>query len=220
MPLRAVVFDLDGTLVASERDIAAALNHVLESLGRPPHPLDAVRRMIGRGAAQLLRAGLGEGGAHLFGEAHARFRTAYAARLLDTTRPYPGVPEALAQLAARGWVLGVATNKPSVFTQPMLERLGAAAWGIRAVASADEVAERKPDPAVLRLALTRLGLDGAPPGETAYVGDMAIDVETGQRFGCHTLGVTWGFDPAGLRAARPEAVAATPAEMAELLLGL
>jgi phosphoglycolate phosphatase len=215
--IQSVVFDLDGTLIDSHRDIARALNEVLEALGHPAHDPEKVKTMIGGGVDTLLRRALGEDDRALLDSARARFRGSYEAHLFDTTTLYAGVFEAIEALRNEGLTLAVATNKPSFFTRPILERLSLDRAGIRAFASADETKKKKPDPSVVKLALERAGASTAPE-RALYVGDMPVDVETGRAFGCRVIGVGWGFDPQGLRAAHPDAwVDAASAWRSEIL---
>ena len=208
--MNAVVFDLDGTLIDSHRDIAEAVNDVLVSLELPPHDPESVKTMIGGGVATLLSRALGEERMHLFDRARARFKDAYAARLTETTRLYDGVAEMLEELARGGTTSVVATNKPSFFTKEIAARLR---LQVAAFACSDEVRERKPDPAVVRLALERAGVDAG----SAYVGDMPIDVETARRAALPFLGVAWGFDPRGLIASGCERIFDQPRGLVEAL---
>jgi phosphoglycolate phosphatase len=210
----AVVFDLDGTLIDSHRDIAAAVNDVLTSLDLPPHDPDQVKRMIGGGVATLLARALGDR-TDRFDDARARFKEAYRARLVDTTRCYDGVLKMLDALAGAGIVSAVATNKPSYFTTELARHLELDTR-IAAFACADEVPEKKPDPAVVRLALARAGQSSA----IAYVGDMPVDWETSRRSGAPFIGVAWGFDATGLAASGCERIVDQPDALEAMIVGL
>ncbi len=209
-PVSVAVFDLDGTLIDSHRDIAAALDEVLVDVGAEPLGPEVIRTMIGGGAKVLIQRALGDRVDALFASAHARFYDVYRRRLLETTRLYDGVEAMLATLAERGVVCAIATNKPAAFTAPIVEALELELpW-----ASADEVPDKKPDPAVVRLALERAGAPDVPAAHVGYVGDMPIDRETAARCGARFFGVGWGFDPAGL-----EGAAETVASLTDRLLG-
>lgn len=208
----AIVFDLDGTLVDSLRDLSASVNEVLSALQRPTREDYEIRSMIGHGVAHLLGEALGDV-PELLPKARELFRGIYEARLLATTRCYPGLPEVLRQLAQRV-PLAIATNKPSAFTSKIVAGLNLEALGLSAWASADEVPARKPDPAVLRLACERLG---GPLGPIGYVGDMPVDIATARNFGGIAVGVAWGFDPAGTRAANPDLWLNQPSDLLRLL---
>ncbi|MCC7386631.1 MAG: HAD-IA family hydrolase [Deltaproteobacteria bacterium] len=212
----AVVFDLDGTLIDSHRDLADAVNATLADLGRAPHPVEAVKQMIGHGVVHLLTRALGESDREQIDRARARFILHYRAGLLRTTVLYEGVPALLERLAARGIRLGLATNKPAEMTAAIVAGLAPLARHIAGVASADETTARKPDPAVLRLALARAAPD-APLDATVYVGDMSVDVEAARALGCRVLGAGWGFAPEQLAAASPDGWAADPQAAGDIL---
>jgi 2-phosphoglycolate phosphatase len=219
----AVVYDLDGTLIDSHRDIANALNHVLASLGRPTHSPDAVRKMIGHGVESLLVSALGERNESHLREARASFKDAYGARLLETTVLFDGIPKALRSIHEHGALQVIATNKPSFFTRTIVEALGLESLGVLAAACADEAGARKPSPRVIELALERAAQIAQRPlparSETLYVGDMPVDVEAGRAFGCSVLGVAWGFDPDGMRGADPDGWVESPRALAAFAIG-
>jgi phosphoglycolate phosphatase len=199
----AAVFDLDGTLVDSVPDLAAALNRVLAEAGLPPHSRDAVARMVGHGVARLVERGFAAAGAPLDLAALPRwvdrFLHFYAEDLSTLTRPYPGVPEALDALAAAGWRLGVCTNKPTRLSVRLLDALGLLAR-FGAVVGGDATPERKPHPAPLRTTLDQLGV---PAAAAVFVGDSETDVLTARAVGLPVVLVRYGYT-----AMPPEALAA------------
>lgn len=217
MTLEAVVFDLDGTLVDSLRDIADSLNEVLQSLDRPTYSNDVIRRMVGGGVRALLERALGSDADTLMPLARRRFAPIYERRLLAHTRPYPGISSLLVALRRKGVRIGVATNKPAAYTGPLVRRLGIASV-VHGVASADEVARKKPDPLVLQLALARMTDRTIPPERVAYVGDMPVDVHTARAHGALAVGVGYGFDPEGTQRSGPDVYAATGAALHASLL--
>lgn len=201
-PAALVVFDLDGTLVDSSADLASALNATLDRLhpGTPPLGVTEVRAMIGDGALKLITRALRAVGAHDVPEdALPVFLECYGARLLGETHLYPGTRETLAALAPRQ--LAVLTNKPGGFSRTILEGLGVAPF-FRAVYGGGDLPRKKPDPAGL---LRLLEETGTQPEDAVMVGDSAIDVRTGRAAGVRTIGVRYGFDPAGLRQEPPDA---------------
>lgn len=203
MTKRLLVFDLDGTLVDSTRDLASAVNAMLAELapGTPSLPVPVVRSMIGNGAANLVGASLRRAGLpHAPDQALPVFLDHYGRCLLDTTRLYPGVAEDLATLD--GFDLAVLSNKPGPLCRRILEGLGVAARFARIWGTGD-FAGRKPDPGPLRALLRELG---AVPQRTALVGDSAVDVQTARAAGVAVYGVAWGLDPESLRAAPPDAM--------------
>lgn len=196
-----LVFDLDGTLVDSLRDLATATNRALDRIapGTPPLPVEEVRAFVGDGARQLLRRSLEKAGLpNTVDELLPIYLECYAACLLDTTRLFPGVPEALDRL--RGRTLAVLTNKPGDLSRRVLTGLGVADRFAR-IYGAGDVPGHKPDPAGLLRILEELGVPG---GRAVLVGDSEVDVRTGRAAGVRTVGVTYGLHPEGLRAVPPD----------------
>ncbi|MFN8543289.1 MAG: HAD-IA family hydrolase [Candidatus Binatia bacterium] len=204
-----VAFDLDGTLADTRADLVAAVNHVLEDVGRAPIAPDVLYRYVGDGARALVERALGPAGAGLVTAAIARFMDYYGAHLLDATRLYPGLEEALAELAGRGVALSVLTNKPEAMSRTILEGLGVARHFV-AVLGGDSLPTRKPDPAGLELLRQRTG---TPRERTLLVGDSRVDVETARAARVSFCGVAWGIVPDQLREANPERVVASAAEL-------
>lgn len=214
MGAHLLVFDLDGTLVDSRRDLAAATNAALGRVapGVEALPLEVVTSFIGEGARLLVERSLRYAGLDLPPEEVLPvFFECYRERLLDTTRLYPGVAQALEALA--GTTLAVLTNKPGEFSRAILDGLGVASHFAR-IWGAGDVPERKPDPAGLRRLLAGLGADAAG---TWMVGDSAIDVQTARAAGLRVTGVTWGFDPVALRAAGPDRLLDEPGALVSLV---
>ncbi|MGE0455629.1 MAG: HAD-IA family hydrolase [Vicinamibacteria bacterium] len=213
--VRLVVFDLDGTLVDSSRDLASAVNAALVRL-EPRAPAlshERVRSFIGDGARTLVARSLAAAGLAVPAErALPVFLERYSRCLLDTTVLYPGVVECLERL--RGRRLAVLTNKPGGLSRRILEGLGVSERFFRVVGGDD--APRKPDPAGL-LSLAREA--AASPGEVLMVGDSANDVRTGRAAGAFTVGVRYGFDPAGLAAEPPDATVEGLEQLAALVGG-
>ena len=204
---RAVLFDLDGTLVDSLRDIANAMNHVLAAAGFPTHAEDDYRAHVGWGAGDLVRRALpaearDDVDVDVDVERHLKsFRERYASHLVEATAPYPGIEDALRKLLDRGIPVAVLSNKPEDSTRAVVAKLfGDLAFA--EVRGARAEVPHKPDPAAL-LAVARQ-LDIAP-SQCAYVGDTEIDVQAAIRAGMMPVAVAWGFRP---KAAR-EALAAT-----------
>jgi phosphoglycolate phosphatase len=196
-----VVFDLDGTLIDSAGDLVAAVNAALQRLapGVPPVPGERVRTFIGDGAGMLVARTLAAAGVDVSTEAALPvFLDCYSARLLDTTVLYDGVIEALDALHDR--TLAVLTNKPGEMSRHILAGLGVEGRFAR-ICGAGDVPARKPDPAGLRWLLAEAGV---PPESAVLIGDSAIDVRTGRAAGVHTVGVTYGLDPARLEAVPPD----------------
>jgi phosphoglycolate phosphatase len=211
---RLLVFDLDGTLVDSVRDLAVAANEAIAEVapGSPVVPLEAVVSYVGEGARILVERCLRHAGLGLEPEAVLPvFFETYARHLLDTTALYPGVAAALDTLS--GATLAVLTNKPGDFSRTILEGLGVAARFARVWGYGD-VPARKPDPSGLLRLVEELG---ATPAETWMIGDSAIDMRTARAAGVRACGVTWGLDPAGVRAAAPAVLLDSAEGFARLL---
>ena len=191
-PCRLFLFDLDGTLVDSSRDIAHAVNRMLERLQLPTLRAAQILEFVGEGSRVLVERALGAASRRaaapeLVSQGSALYLEEYAEHMLDSTRLYPGVGRALDALE---WAtLGVVTNKLERFTRPILEALGVSER-FSIILGGDSTAERKPDPGPLREAMARAGV---PASETAMVGDSRIDVEAGRAAGAFTCGIAAGF---------------------------
>lgn len=184
------VFDLDGTLIDSARDLAESIGELLGSYGAAPLPLSEVVTMVGEGAPILVRRALARAGLRAGAdEALARFTTIYDRRLLDHTVAYPGIPEALA-LAIQHGPLAVLTNKPLGPSIGVLEALGLRGYFSRVIGG-DSEHGRKPDPAGL-LALQAL----APGAPLVMVGDSPADWKVAVNAGCAFVFARYGFGAA------------------------
>lgn len=187
---RLIVFDLDGTLVDSRRDIADAANALLESCGAMPLPEDRIGRMVGDGAATLVARAFEAGGVQRPPDALDRFLAIYNRRLLAHTRPYPGMVETLDILGSRAR-LAVLTNKPIAATREILEGLDLARFfSPDAILGGDGSHPRKPDPAGLQ---HLIGHAGVPPEATMLVGDSVIDWRTARAAGTGICLARYGF---------------------------
>ncbi|KAA2237467.1 phosphoglycolate phosphatase [Salinarimonas soli] len=187
----AVLLDLDGTLIDSARDLMEALNRLLAEQGLRAVDLDETRAMIGDGARVLVERALARTGGAPDDAARLmpRFLAIYEADASRHTRPYPGVVETLERLKAAGLRLAVVTNKPEAATRAILEALALDRF-MDAVVGGDTLAQRKPDPAPLREALRRLGIEA---GRAAMVGDNHHDVEAGHAAGLPVVAVSYGY---------------------------
>lgn len=174
MKPKALIFDLDGTLVDSVPDLAAAANRLLAELGRPGLATAAIAAMVGDGVAKLVERVLAAQQPAMATSPAlvARFGTFYEADIVTRTRPYPGVVEGLAALAAEGVALAVCTNKLGHATKVVLGALDLARF-FAVVVGGDSLPRHKPDPAPLRFALARLGVDATA---AAMLGDHRNDV--------------------------------------------
>jgi phosphoglycolate phosphatase len=185
-----IVFDLDGTLIDSSRDLADSTNALIEEHGGTPLGLDEVTAMVGKGASVLVRRALAAAGLKSMPrDALERFLAHYDKRLTRHTRPYPGIPETLRDLRAAGWPLAVLTNKPQRQTVEILDRLDLAPEFFQVIGG-DTDAGRKPDPTGLLQIVTRAG---ATPASTVLVGDSAVDLETARNADTRICLTRYGF---------------------------
>lgn len=215
----ALVFDLDGTLVDSRRDIATAVNRLRGELGLAALPLEAILGMVGEGARLLVeRALAADRGAALEPDldgALARYLEIYREVCLDTTVPYPGIPALLADLSRR-YPLALLSNKGEALSRVLLDGLGLTPW-LPEVLGGDSLATRKPDPAGLALLARRLAV---PVADLALVGDSRVDAETARNAGSSFALAEWGFPPAtALAGVKADWRFASPKEMREAFLG-
>ena len=193
MPLRSATFDLDGTLVDSIPDLAAACHAMLAELGQPSRTDDDVHRFVGKGMAVLVERCLtwdAAPEASLLEAGIASFRRHYADINGRASTVYPGVVEGLEAFRALGLPLGVVTNKPAAFTAPLLERMGLAAY-FEVVISGDTLAFKKPRPEPLLHACALLATE---PGLNLHVGDSLNDIESARAAGCPVICVPYGYN--------------------------
>jgi phosphoglycolate phosphatase len=187
---RLFVFDLDGTLVDSLRDLADSANDLLGQCGAPPLSIDAVGRMVGEGAATLVSRVFAASGVPEPADALDRFLAIYDGRLLNHTRPYDGMPEALDALAERA-SLAVLTNKPLLATRRVLDGLRLSRFfDAGAVLGGDGPLARKPDPTALRSLCARVSVD---PEQAMLVGDSFVDWQTSRNAGTAICLARYGF---------------------------
>jgi phosphoglycolate phosphatase len=188
-PVRLLVFDLDGTLVDSSQDLADSVNAMLTDLGAPPLTETEVTRMVGEGAAVLVRRALVRAGVKVDPrDALDRFLAHYDTRLLATTKPYPGMIEVLQAVRDR-YALAVLTNKPALPTMRLLEGLGLIEF-FRDVVGGDTAYGRKPDPAGLLALVDRATVT---PEAAMLIGDSPVDLATARAAGTRICLARYGF---------------------------
>ena len=190
-PAAAVIFDLDGTLVDSLPDLAAAMNDTLRELGHAAHPVAFYRPLVGGGIEEMIAGALppGSRGPRRVAAAHALMRVHYRAHALRTTRPYPGIRWLLAELVRRRVPLAVLSNK---LHEDARRVVGGVFPGVpfQAVLGLQPPRAAKPDPAGVLAAARLLRL---PPRQLLLVGDGETDMLAARRSGARPLGVTWGY---------------------------
>ena len=212
---RLIAFDLDGTLVDSRRDLAESANQLIMELGGVPLRVNAIGRMVGEGAALLVRRALAAAGIGDAPGGLARFLEIYDGRLLNHTRPYDGIAGAV--LAARRHSrVAVLTNKPAGQSERILAGLGLRDL-FDEVVGGDGPLPRKPDPEAL---LTLMKRSGATGGNTLLVGDSTIDHQTARRAASRCCLAAYGFGYETLPAEQltgEEWIAADPQELAAII---
>lgn len=222
--LHGVLIDLDGTLMDTAPDLAAAANRMRADFGLPPLPLDRIAAFVGKGAEVLVHRALtddldGRAEPEVFARGRASFYAHYTVENGLQAIVFDRVPQALAQLRGRGLKVACVTNKPKEFTIPLLAKMDLARH-FDAVVAGDEVAEKKPHPALLLEACRRLQLK---PTEVMLIGDSVNDAQAAGAAGCRCMLVETGYNEgegvAGL-AGSPglDAIVATLAEAVRWIL--
>jgi phosphoglycolate phosphatase len=212
--LKAVLIDLDGTLMDTAPDLAEAVNRVRAGFGLEPLLVSAVAQFVGKGADVLVHRSLtdsfdGQVDAQRFAPARLAFSRHYHAVNGQASVVFSGVADALQAMRSRGWRLACVTNKPREFTLPLLERAALMRW-LDAVVCGDEVPHRKPHPAVVLEACRRLGV---VPGQAVMVGDSGNDVQAASAAGVRLVLVETGYnegEPVRSLASRPGVDAIVP----------
>jgi phosphoglycolate phosphatase len=191
---KAIIFDLDGTLLDTQQDIARSMNSVLLQAGLPAHTIAAYRSFIGYGFSALVKRSLPE--QYRDGETVRQYesllRREYSRLWPDNTRPHAGIPELLNALSCLNIKMAVLSNKPDDFTQVLVGRL-LGRWHFDQILGIGSGFPRKPDPAGA-LAIARHC--GSKPSETIFLGDSHSDMLTAVRAGMYPAGALWGFQTA------------------------
>jgi phosphoglycolate phosphatase len=215
--IKLVVFDLDGTLIDSELDLATSVNAMLRHFGRKELPLEVIATYIGDGAPMLIRRALGDPAhATFLQEALNFFLLYYRDHKLDNTRAYEGIGEALKRVATLDGhprTMAVLTNKPVRASRDILAGLGLSQFFFQTYGG-NSFETKKPDPLG---ANTLMREAAAQPEETVMVGDSGVDILTARNAGLWSIGVTYGFAPQTLDQVPPDVLVDTPAELAQAL---
>jgi len=213
--VKLLIFDLDGTLIDSRQDLVNAVNAARAHLGLPAIEDRLIASYVGDGAPVLIQRALGpQASQEQIQEALQFFLDYYSRHKLDFTHPYPGVPEKLQQLAARGLKMAVLTNKPVRISQAILEGLSLDRFFF-AVYGGNSFPHKKPHPVGVETLQSEAGVS---PEATLLVGDSAVDVRTARNAGVRVCGVTYGFQPETLRQEPPDLLVDSFAELADMLL--
>jgi phosphoglycolate phosphatase len=216
MNFKAIIFDLDGTLLDTLEDIALSMNSVLTRAGFASHPVPAYRGFVGEGITTLARRVLPEEHRDdaTVGQMVADMLIEYAKHWADHTRPYPGITEVLDALTGKGIRMAVLSNKMDSFTKEMTATLFSS-WAFAKVIGARPDFPSKPDPAGALLIARTLKIREE---EFLYLGDSHIDMKTAVQAGMFPVGALWGFQSAdALRAAGARVLLQEPGELLKLL---
>lgn len=184
------IFDLDGTLLDTLQDLAAAVNFALRKNGMEEHSIDDIRRFVGNGVRKLIERAVPDGSKNpRIDEVFADFRSYYMQHSLDTTKPYDGITEILQELKMRGCKMAVVSNKMMAATQELVAHF----FPEIEVAIGENEAEgirKKPAPDMVFEALNRLGAEAE---SAVYIGDSDVDIQTARNAGVLCISVLWGF---------------------------
>jgi phosphoglycolate phosphatase len=212
--IEGVLFDLDGTLLDSAPDLYAALLAQCAEEGALPPPYAPVREVVSRGARAVLRCAFADRGEAALEALTPRYLQLYKDVMAQQTQTFDGVDDLLARIEASGLHWAIVTNKAAFLTDELIRRIG---WSGRAsaVVSGDTLPVKKPDPAPVRLACERAGVE---PARCLFVGDDRRDVQAGAAAGLYTVAVSWGYlDGGDPHAWGADIVLDHPAELADLL---
>jgi phosphoglycolate phosphatase len=193
MKFKSVTFDLDGTLLDTVGDLAAACRQMLEELALPARSADEIRSFVGQGMVVLVRRCLDRGvppGDELLERAVASLKSHYAAVNGENTRIFDGVLDGLAAWQKTGLPMAVVTNKPAAFSEPLLIKTGLAHY-FSSIVSGDTTPHRKPHPQPIYHACAALGTD---PADNLHIGDSRHDIETARNAGCAVYCVPYGYN--------------------------
>lgn len=183
------IFDLDGTLLNTLNDLAASTNYALRWAGMPEHSVDDVRRFVGNGVKKLMERAIPDGLDNpKFDETYATFRKHYLEHSRDTTKPYSGIPEVLAELKRRGKKLAIVSNKFYAATQELARHFFPET--IEVAIGERENIRKKPAPDTVLEAMRQLGVGKEG---TVYIGDSDVDIDTARNVGVPCISVLWGF---------------------------
>ncbi len=206
------IFDLDGTLLDTLDDLAAAVNYALRQHGMPEHTREDVRRFVGNGVRLLMTRAIPDGEDNpLFEATFQTFREYYMEHSLDTTRPYDGIPELLGELRARGKRVAVVSNKFYAATSELCHHFFPDTVEVAIGEHEAEGIRKKPAPDTVKEAFRQLGVDSR---NAVYIGDSDVDLQTARNAGLPCISVLWGFrDRAFLEAHGATTFVTTPEEI-------
>lgn len=212
---KLVIFDLDGTLLDTIADLAAAANHALQKAGFPVYDTETIRTFVGNGISKLLERALPEGArtAENVERLRTDFVPYYDAHKAEQSKPYPGVAALLLRLQERGMMLAVASNKYQAATEKLVAHYFPAIRFVKVMGQREGVPV-KPDPTIV---FDIMEAAGVGKEDVLYVGDSGVDMQTAHNAGVDAVAVSWGFRPrTELEAFRPLAIIDRAEELADL----
>lgn len=211
--IKGCIFDLDGTLVDSLKDLAVSTNHALEVCGVSPHPVEKYKQFVGNGMIKQIQRALGKDHLDLFDQCSQEFLKYYKNHCFDYTRPYPGIHELVECLYKNGYKLACVTNKPHEVAEVIVKQLFPDRFITVYGGSKDY--PKKPDITSLNLALNDLQLSA---DECVFIGDSNVDIQTGLNASMRTIGCAWGFrGEEELKAAGAEKIAYCAKDIKEFI---
>lgn len=211
---KAVVFDLDGTLVDSLSDLAISANAAVAQMGFPVHSVDEVKTFVGNGVGKLISRSLPNGvEPSVVDDCLDIFRRFYDCHLLDNTKPYDGIVDMLESMKKNGIFVAVLSNKYDA----AVKRITSSLFGplVDCAFGESDLIPRKPSPDGLMVVVDKLGLDLA---DVIFVGDSDVDIQTARNAGVKSVGVLWGFKPDSLIEAQPDYLVSTPDQLLQLVV--
>lgn len=216
MKFKAVIFDLDGTLLDTIEDIGDSMNNVLEKNGLPVHDAESYKYFVGNGMRELVRLALPEDkrSESFIDDRLREMQAQYASGWAAKTRPYPGIGQMLDIMVEKDVKLSILSNKPDGFSKQVVDKL-LPGWNFHPVFGERQGIPKKPDPSGALEIAEILGLE---PGECLYAGDSGVDMKTAKAAGMYAVGVLWGFRKADeLLQNGADILVAEPVDIVELL---
>lgn len=212
--IKAIIFDLDGTLLDTLQDLAQSVNYALSKFDLPQRSLEEIRDFVGNGIGKLIERSVPSGSNKLiFEQVFSTFKAHYAIHSMDNTRCYDGINELLDELNSRGYKIAIASNKINSAVQE-LNHCFFEKYSIYAVGECENL-KRKPSPDLLLHCMNQLQ---CAADEVLYVGDSEVDIETSRNAGVTIVAVSWGFrDVNFLKTLHPDFLIHHPSELLDIL---
>ena len=211
---KAILFDLDGTLLNTLTDLTNSINHMLTHFNFKPQTEDEVKRLLGNGAKQLVELAIGEKVSKEDFETYYQFYDAYyQAHSEDTTAPYEGIPEVLETLKKRGYRMAVISNKQDWAVKQLIEKMFPGLFEVALGVTEDGI--KKPDPRMIEKVLSMMNLKAS---DAYMIGDSEADVETGKNANMEVIACLWGFrDMKDLAPLKPEFIVGKPYDILKVI---